>query len=91
MSFKIPIESSFSLPDFCTAILKLLIILFNKLLIPLFDPDNHQDYSYCFFLKALKIKNLFDLLKQVYKYLDFIQYIFKSLDGNCKNDDDDFE
>ncbi len=39
----------------------------------------------------LKIKNPFDLLKQVYKYFDFIQYISKSLDGNCKNDDDGFE
>jgi len=40
---------------------------------------------------GLKNKNLFDLLKQVYKYLEFIQYIFKSLESNCKNDDDDFE
>jgi len=34
-----------------------------------------------------KLKNPFDLLKRVYKYLDFIQYISKSLESNCKNDD----
>jgi len=36
-------------------------------------------------------KNPFDLLKRVYKYLEFIQYIFKSLESNCKNDGDALE
>ena len=40
---------------------------------------------------VLNKKNLFDLLKQVYKYFDFIQYIFKSLDCNCGNDENVIE
>jgi hypothetical protein len=31
---------------------------------------------------GLKLKNPLDLLKRVYKYFDFIQYIFKSLGCN---------
>jgi len=40
------------------------------------------------FDQTSKNKNPFDLIKRVYKYLDFIQYTFKSLDCNWKNDDD---
>jgi hypothetical protein len=36
-------------------------------------------------------QNPLDLLKRVFKYVDFIQYIFSSLECQYENDDDVIE
>ena len=42
-------------------------------------------------LVGLEIKNPLDCLKRVLKYVEFIQYIFTSLEGKFENDDDVLE